>query len=229
MKTKSLLTLIGGLALSLCINSAWASKHRYDAQANTDKASTCYRDSTARNPNLLKTLPSDACVAVISPGASTAKNTHCDENGQSARGSDRMCYDYNRGNELWRVVYETPNKGGTHVYQSKILHAVRVTNDGRTELVWDHEAWATGENSKVTSFSKAASTQYALNGGDHNEVVDTHTARGGNASSPTAAAPQLQDCSKFNGWKHALERGQCELANNNAIAAGIEAGKRAMK
>lgn len=164
------------------------------------------------HPNLLKTMPAEACVV----SETSHLNFPCDENGNAASGvrNKWVCVKYATRNEKFHAVIEVGGRGA-----GKIILVAAKTREGWAER---HELLATGQNTAVTWMSDRASRQYASNGGDQNQVVIA----GGNNTPSTQSAPVQQakaDC----GHLSFPQRAACEIGNNAGLGAAIGAGVRA--
>ncbi len=225
MKARSILSLFACATMFAIATSSWAGGQRLaNTLPNGDPAPKhqaqsssgipgCNGQVAAIHPNLLKTMPAEACVVAYAPPLGFA----CDENGNrvNAHGGVKwVCVKYATHQEKFLAVFQPGASGSAKI--------VRVAANSREGWESRHELWATGENTAVTWMSDRASGLYASNGGDQDQLV----VAGRNNSPSTQPAPVQQakaDCGRL-GF---AQRIVCEAGNNAGLGAAIGAGVRA--
>ena len=172
MKTRSIFSVFACTVILVIATSSWAGGNPRSRnlpngqpdptrQVHTNGVPGCNGYIAPIHPNLLKTMPTLACVV----SQTSHLNFPCDENGNSVNGQGAkwICVKYATHNEKFIAVFQ-PGASG----EAKILLVAANSREGWASR---HEVWATGQNQAVTWMSDNASMNYASNGGDQNEVI----------------------------------------------------------
>ena len=223
MKTRSIFSVFAAAILAIS-TSSWAGGNSRSPtlpngqpdptrQMHTNGVPGCRGDVATIHPNLLKTMPAEACVVSRS---SNTMSFECDENGNRVKplGSKWVCVKYATHKEKFIAVFHMGANS-----EAKILLVAANPNEG-----WEsrREVWATGQNQAVTWMSDRASSNYASNAGDKDHVITS--GRNNGSTQPAADQQAKVDCSRL-GF---AQRIACEAGNNAGLGAAIGAGVRAL-
>ena len=224
MKTRSIFSVFACAAILAFATSSWAGGNSRSPtlpngqpdptrQVHTNGVPGCNGHIATIHPNLLKTMPAEACVVSQTSRLSFA----CDENGNQVKPQGAMwtCVKYATHTQKFIAVFQSGASG-----EAKILLVAANPREG-----WEsrHEVWATGQNTAVTWMSDNASRNYASNSGDPNEVIVA-----GRSNSPSAQPAPVQQAKANCDRLGFAQRIACEAGNNAGLGAAIGAGVRAL-